>query len=153
MYILAKSKCIFSKNEGQKSDTIFQNSYFKFGSVFVTKILSFGWLFDLHRKPCTKSSFHCKSFHIIYLMKKTCNTRFPLCLRYLWVVLKKLRSLFDEFENCIILLLRFARPGGSRAKCKLFVGNLPIFWTDMHLKYTFEEFGEILELKVTFQSF
>jgi len=46
------------------------------------------------------------------------------------------------------LKIRFARPGGSRAKCKLFVGNLPIFWTDMHLKYTFEEFGEILELKV-----
>lgn len=46
------------------------------------------------------------------------------------------------------LKIRFARPGGSRAKCKLFVGNLPVFWTDMHLKYTFEEFGEILELKV-----
>lgn len=58
----------------------------------------------------------------------------------------------NTFDGYILdgkrLKVALARPGGPRAKCKLFVGNIPIYWTENELKYYFATFGEILEIKV-----
>jgi len=58
----------------------------------------------------------------------------------------------NTFDGYILdgkrLKVALARPGGPRAKCKLFVGNIPIYWTENELKYFFATFGEILEIKV-----
>jgi len=42
----------------------------------------------------------------------------------------------------------FARPGGSRSNCNLFISNLPYHWQTEDLRREFSEFGEVLEGRV-----
>jgi len=46
------------------------------------------------------------------------------------------------------LKVAFARPGGSRDGCNLFVKNLPMTWDTSRLAEVFSRFGELLECRV-----
>jgi len=46
------------------------------------------------------------------------------------------------------LKVAFARPGGSRDGCNLFVKNLPMSWDTSRLAEAFSTFGELLECRV-----
>jgi len=58
----------------------------------------------------------------------------------------------EEFDGKAMknknLKVAFARPGGSREGCNLFVKNLPTSWTTEKLTEVFSNFGDLLECRV-----